>query len=579
MSSEELIFSGLNTSQKQAVIAAQGPLLVVAGPGTGKTLTIVRMIANLIRKGAKPEQIVAVTFTNRAAKEMWERTEAILGAVARGIFIGTFHVLGLRILRDYVPGDFFICTRSEQEALIKKTFDVSTVESRAIAERMSRVKNFVEIVDDEMKGIVDRYQRALAHERAFDFDDLIIKPIELLKDRTAWNRYGDAFKYIIVDEYQDINPAQYRLIKLLSGRGGGCVCAVGDPDQAIYAFRGADMTNFLNFEKDFINARQIKLTDNYRSTGTILEASNMVVKNNRLRIEKEINPLREKGRRIAVVSLPDERAEGEFIVHEIEARIGGTSHYSLLNAKPTGDFAGASYSFADFAIIYRTNAQALALEEAFHDSGIPYQVLGGRFADRKRGMTEIISSLRDYAGRMDETLLRETVSMEGFLKKALEEKHMQDSDNNYEFIKQFAGIYEKGVTVKGLADFINELSLMTPQDDFDPRADAVVLMTLHMAKGLEFRTVFITGVEDGLLPYSVKGACDEAEEERRLFYVGMTRAKDELFLTQARTRVLFGKRDARMPSSFLSEIPDEYVERRFIPDKPKKREGKQMVLF
>jgi len=578
MSSEELIFDGLNTSQKEAVIAQEGPLLVVAGPGTGKTLTIVRKIAHLVEKGVSPEHIVAVTFTNRAARQMRERAEALLGQVAHHIFIGTFHMLGLKILRDNVPYDFLLCTRNEQDDLIKKAFGVSVTKARAIAESISRAKNFVEPLRDEMKDIFDRYQAELIENHAFDFDDLILQPIGILSDSEVLDRYTKRFKHIIVDEYQDINPAQYRFVRLLAG-DSGCICAVGDPDQAIYAFRGADVTNFLNFEKDFIDTKQIKLTENYRSTGTILHASNMVVKNNTLRIEKEISPMRQAGSRITVVSVPDERAEGEFIVHEIEARIGGTSHYNLLNAKQSGDFADTSYSFADFAIIYRTNAQGAAIEEAFQASGIPYQVIGGRFASRKKDMAEIISHLKAYAGRIDETLPKENTSMKELLEKALEGQDIHDGDCSYEFIKQFAALYETGNAAKTLNDFINELGLITPQDDFDPRADAVTLMTLHMAKGLEFRVVFIAGVEDGLLPYSASGTSDEVEEERRLFYVGMTRAKDELFLAHARTRALFGKAGARTPSPFLREIPEEFIERKVIPDRVRKREGKQMELF
>ncbi|HVN97228.1 MAG TPA: ATP-dependent helicase [Syntrophorhabdaceae bacterium] len=578
MISAELIFNGLNMAQREAVTASQGHLLVVAGPGAGKTLTIIRMIARLIHMGVSPDQIVAVTFTNRAAREMRERTETFLGTAAHGVFIGTLHMLGLKILRYHASSDFLIYARGEQEALIKKTFDMSLPASRTMAERISKVKNGIEKTDDEILGMVDRYDSALAQEHALDFDDLIVKPIALLTERSTSDICGGAFKYIIVDEYQDINPAEHRLIKLLSERGAW-VHAIGDPDQAIYAFRGADVTNFLNFEEDFVNAKQIMFTDNYRSTATIVGASITVVRNNRRRIDRQINPLRETGSRIALMSLPDERAEGEFIVREIEARLGGTSHHSLRSTNPARDLGDGSYGFADFAIMYRTNARAAAIEEAFNDSGIPYQVIGARLTDRKRSMTDIISRLKDYVARTDDRASGELISATALVRKVLDEGPMIEGDDTGEYIKECAEFYDMTHTGKTPVNFVNELTLLTPPDDFDPRADAVTLMTMHMGKGLEFRTVFITGVEKGLLPYEMNGFCDDVEEERRLFYVGMTRAKDELFLTYARSRTIFGKKDVRSPSPFLNEIPEEYIDARIMPDRRKKQEGKQLELF
>ncbi|MBI5181936.1 MAG: UvrD-helicase domain-containing protein [Nitrospirae bacterium] len=567
-----------------AVTTAEGPVLIVAGPGTGKTLTIVRRIAYLIQQGAKPENILAVTFTNRAAREMEERAEALLGSHANNIFIGTFHLLGLSIIKNTLPDNFVIYNRDEQVSLLKPLLKGSNIKSQEAIEKISRIKNLIEDADDEINKIYAAYQSALNEKAAFDFDDLILKPIEMLSNlplnipspprgegdsifkansKEAAERYRNIFNYIIVDEYQDINPAQYRLMRFLSNSNGN-ICAVGDSDQAIYAFRGADITNFLNFEKDFKAVKQITLTENYRSTEVILNASNSMIKNNKNRIEKELCPTRGEGILITLVSAPDDKAEGEFIVKVIEARIGGTSHYQMMRTKETNDFSGESYSFSDFAVIYRTNAQARAIEEAFLASGVPYQVIGRGLSKQSREMEDTISYMKSIIKPSEDIAAPEQAS--------LEEK------------------------------------LLTPADIFDPRADAVTLMTLHMAKGLEFKVVFIAGVEEGLLPYTIKKnnvdpvrssyikrACDlhgdlpvtekasngvDIEEDRRLFYVGITRAKDELFLIHARERFLYGQRLRQMPSSFLKEMPEPYMQKRLIPDRIKKDNiDKQIGLF
>ncbi len=572
------VFDGLNESQKHAVMTTECPVLIVAGPGTGKTLTIVRRIAYLIHQGAKPENIAAVTFTNRAAREMCERAKALLDSDARKVFIGTFHLLGLRIIKETVSNTFVIYNRNEQVNLLKPLMQGSVVKAQQAAEKISRIKNLLEDMDNGIRDIYQKYQFELQKNSAIDLDDLILKPIEIFSDSDLLNRYRDRFTHIIVDEYQDINPAQYRLLKLFAGERGN-ICAVGDSDQAIYAFRGADVSNFLNFGKDFKDAKRIALTENYRSTGAILNASDVLIRNNLKRIDKEIRPIREKGISIAVVSVPDEKAEGEVIVREIEQMIGGTSHYQLyargtkfpLQNPPEEN---CSYNFSDFAVIFRTNAQAKAIEEAFMGSGIPYQVIGRHLLKRK-GMTDIISELKSLASRTDNL---QDMSMDEFLKMALEDSDLKEDDTNFELLKNLGTAYQNSDT--SIIDFINELSLLTPTDDFDPRADAVTLMTLHMAKGLEFKVVFITGVENSLIPYTIKKDGVDIEEERRLFYVGMTRAKDKLFLIHARNRFLYGQRLEQSPSPFIREIPDNFIECRFIPDRIKRdREDKQIGLF
>jgi len=528
------IFDGLNESQKKAVMTIDGPVLIVAGPGTGKTLTIVRRIAYLVHQGVKPENILAVTFTNRAAREMKERTAAMLGEGSGKIFIGTFHLLGLGIIRENHAGDFVIYSRDEQVELLKSMLKSPAKKARQAADRISRIKNALDDCDDETRNIYDAYQSALKQNSAVDFDDLILTPIDILRNDPS-NRFRNRFTHIMVDEYQDINPVQYRLLKQLT-QSGANVCAIGDSDQAIYGFRGADAGAFLSFSNDFENAALVTLTENYRSTGMVLAAAGSLIKNNRKRIGKKVAPTKEPGRRLSVISAPDERAEAEFIVREIEARIGGTSHDRMRQATGTRDAFDGAFGFSDFGVMFRTNAQARAMEEAFSASGIPYQVIG-------RGSLQ--------SKEINETLV------------------------------YLRSLVDPGGPVAPDAVDSEETKLLTAADYFDPRADAVTLTTLHTAKGLEFKVVFIAGVEDGLLPYTLSQEDADLEEERRLFYVGMTRARDELFLIRARNRFLYGRRHAPSPSPFFHEVPSDFVDIIDIPDRMQKQkeQDRQMGLF
>lgn len=645
------ILEQLNESQKIAVTAADGPLLIVAGPGTGKTLTIVRRIAYLIGKGVDPENIIALTFTNRAAKEMRERTAALLGDNSLNIFIGTFHLLGLKILMDNLLDNFQIYNRDDQRSVLKelmqapdlkKSFDGVKPSYMNILNRISRIKNFMEEPEDEVLTLYKKYQSELKKNAAFDFDDLIIEPLNLLENAVLLEKYRGMFRYIIVDEYQDINTAQYRLLKLLSGRRGN-ICTVGDSDQAIYAFRGADVENFLNFSKDFENTMTIHLTDNYRSTAVIVNASGKMIAHNRKRIDKVLSPVREKGRNISVISTPDDKGEGNIIVKEIETRVGGTSHYQMIHTDQEKDYSDDAYSFSDFAVIYRTNAQAKALEETLSKSGIPYQVIGrttmqnaGAAADtitylkvivdpeddihfRKLisspsvGIEDDISTALSYAREFNLPLfdvirtmadegdntkkeyinrieklseLKESLPFNELLEAVWEDSgirdYYKDSENNFDFLRIMAAANRNNLKPDdAVLTYINELSLITPADAYDPRADAVTLMTMHMAKGLEFRVVFITGVEDGLIPYTLRKDNSDIEEERRLFYVGMTRAKDDLYLIHSRNRFIYGQRLTPAPSPFLADIPDKFIQSNIIADraKRKKEEDRQMGLF
>ncbi len=527
------IFDGLNDAQKKAVTSIDGPLLIVAGPGTGKTLTIVRRIAYLIHQGVRPENILAVTFTNRAAREMRERTEALLGKDAKRIFIGTLHLLGLRILKEASSGAFTLCGRDEQVEILKPLVRGSARKARQAAEMISRIKNSLEDGDEEAGKVYAAYQACLKERHALDFDDLILAPSDILSNAPA-SGTSAAFTHIMVDEYQDINPAQYRFLQLLA-KSNPNFCAIGDSDQAIYGFRGADAGAFLSFGRDFANAERIMLEQNYRSTGTVLSAAGGLIKNNSRRIEKEIVPTRGRGVPVRVVSAPDERGEGEFIVREIEARIGGTSHDRMRQTTGPRNAPDGPCSFSDFAVIYRTNAQARAVEEALLASGIPYQVIGRKSSLLSKEVGETLAYLRSIAGADDDAA----------------------------------------------TDDPGEAGLLTEADFFDPRANAVTLSTLHTAKGLEFRVLFLAGVEEGLVPFTVTRDDVDIEEERRLFYVGMTRAKDELFLLHARNRFLYGQRTAPSPSPFLQEIPGALIDTIVIPDRVKKQKepDRQMGLF
>lgn len=615
---EDQILNGLNKLQKKAVMTTEGPVLIVAGPGTGKTLTIVRRIAYLIHQGVNPENILAVTFTNRAAREMRERTEVLLGNDAHRVFIGTFHMLGLTIVRNEYSNTFFIYNREEQIGLIKKLLkDSGSGKSlrRAdnISERISRIKNCVEDVDDGVRDIYEKYQDTLTNNRALDFDDLILKPIDILNNPKRVRKYRDVYRYIMVDEYQDINRAQYILLLHLADRNGN-LCVIGDSDQAIYAFRGADVGNFLHFEEDFQDVKRITLKENYRSTSMILDASNTLVNQNRKRIDKQISPTKERGVPITIISVPDERSEGEFVVRKIEEKIGGTSHYQMIKTVKTytptlgkerrGDFDNEySYSFSDFAVIYRTNAQAKAIEESFVSSGIPYQIIGRNYHQQRAEIMKVLAFLRTLHkpgvqefyrmisleqevlnGVKHERfrILLETVPLDEFLTILWEESNIKNycSKESFKLLETLAPTYRDMDLAEAMSSFINEVSLLTPADAFDPRADAVALMTFHMAKGIEFKIVFITGVEDEIVPYTIKKKDVDIEEERRLFYVGMTRAMDELFLIHSRNRFLYGERLAQKPSSFLRELPEELITKQYMPDRIKMvKKDKQRGLF
>ena len=567
MSSE--VFNGLNEAQKCAVSARDGHVLVVAGPGTGKTLTIVRRIGYLLEHGVLPDQILALTFSNRAAREMRERVGAFLGDSAVHLFIGTFHLFGLRLLREAQPDKRDICTRDSQIELIQAITGKGPRRARQVAERISGFKNHGESIDEETAAVCRAYEAALSERGQWDFDDLIRLPVALLET----GRIGDGlvqYSHIVIDEYQDVSPVQYSLLRGVSSTVGANVWAVGDPDQAIYAFRGADVANFQNFESDFKPVQLVVLKENYRSSGTVVGASNAVIKTNQDRIDKALVAAGGQGGPIRVISIPDEKTEADLIAREIESRMGGTSHYRITSDENSRDYGGNSHCFSDFAVLFRTNAQAAHVREVLESWGIPNQVIGHR---RQAAVDLFVDELQSRVQDLDDGADIVAVTTQ-----VCEEAGIDGADRI--MLEAMALSYRHETPRTAVLAMIDELSLSSGPDGYDAQADKVTLVTMHGAKGLEFRVVFITGCSEGLVPYLKTQEIPEVEEERRLFYVAMTRAKEELLILCPRRYALYGQRLERETSPFLSEIPKDLVCFTTIPDPPRKpAKGKQQSLF
>ncbi|WP_420819590.1 DNA helicase PcrA, partial [Paenibacillus pinistramenti] len=636
----------LNPEQKKAVLATEGPLLIMAGAGSGKTRVLTHRIAYLIgTRKAPPWAILAITFTNKAAREMQERVSSLVGSEGREIWVSTFHSMCVRILRRDIErigftSNFSILDSTDQLSVIRNcmkelNIDTKKFEPKAIQALISAAKNELVTPDQYEKKIGDymqdiaakvykMYQRRLRSNNSLDFDDLIMKTIELFKEvPEVLDFYQKKFKYIHVDEYQDTNRAQYMLCKMLADSHHR-ICVVGDSDQSIYRWRGADITNILNFEEDYPEATTIMLEQNYRSTSTILNAANEVIGQNSGRRPKKLWTDKGEGAKIKVYRGDSEHDEGYFVTSEI--------HKNIKNAK----------SYRDHAILYRTNAQSRVIEEILIKSDIPYQIVGGiKFYDRKeikdmlaylrllsnpdddisltriinvpkRGIgdttvaklaaaaaernTSIFKALEyvddlGFAGRTRNTLVEfydmivslvrmvEFLSVTELTEKTLElteyrlelqRENTLESKSRLENIDEFLSVtmeFEKNNEDKSLVAFLTDLALIADIDSMNDdeqeadSSDAVVLMTMHSAKGLEFPVVFIIGMEEGVFPHS-RAFLDneELEEERRLAYVGITRAEEQLFLTCAQMRTLFGRTTANPPSRFLEEIPEELKE-------------------
>jgi DNA helicase II / ATP-dependent DNA helicase PcrA len=640
VASPETYLADLNPAQREAVETTEGPLLVVAGAGSGKTRVLTHRVAHLIAAGGiKPNEILAITFTNRAANEMKERLERLLGNTARAIWILTFHAACGRILRreaerlGYTPR-FTIYDQADQVRVVKSIvedegLDPKRFVPRGIHAQISQLKNTLvgpeeyrarvaSFWDQTVAEVYERYQKRLHTSNAMDFDDLLFLTVQVLERfPEARGRWQKAFRYVLVDEYQDTNHAQYRLLRLLAAEHQN-VCAVGDPDQSIYAFRGADIRNILEFERDFPETKVVALEQNYRSTNNILGAANAVIAHNRDRKEKELWSELGAGEPVRVVEVEDEQAEARFVAAEI-ARL-----------------VEEGYARREIAIFYRMNAQSRVVEQTLRTSGVDYRVVGGpRFYDRAEikdaiAYLQVISNPADAVSLLrianrprrgigDTTLARlqahadaegiplfEAVGrageagVTGAPLRALQKLHTlfqsflaaaQELDvpellgdvlersgtieayeaertieargriENLEAFVDGAREYQLTSDDPSLAGFLQEISLYTEQDSVDDEQNAVTLMTLHNAKGLEFRAVFLVGCEEEVFPSARSVEEQGIEEERRLFYVGMTRAMERLTLTHASARLLWGRTTHNLPSRFLDELPEQGVER------------------
>ena len=639
MNKEELI-NGLNDKQKEAVLATDGPCLVIAGAGSGKTKVLTHKIAYDIESGIKPWNILAITFTNKAANEMKERIEKLIGDAAKDLWMGTFHSICVRILRRYIDRigyktDFVIFDTSDQKTLIKECLKTLKVDDKIFTDRgvLSEISNGKnEMLEPKAYGvkyagdfrkktigeIYELYQRRLRENNAIDFDDIINFTIKILSENPdVLDYYTEKFKYILVDEYQDTNKAQFTLVSLLASKYGN-VTAVGDNDQGIYSFRGADISNILNFERDFPGTRIIKLEQNYRCTGNILKAANAVIKHNENKYDKKLWTENEEGHLPCIYCGEDEYDEGRYIVEQI-------------NHLKTEEY----YKNSDFTILYRMNAQSRAIEDILMREGIPYKVIGGlKFYERKEikdiiaylrlihnsadnlslkriinepkrgigktsieqiqeisdktgnsmyeiirnaqeyGLTRVFSNSRDFIEQIEylkskkdelkiSDLIKETLNKTGYTK-ALENENSVEAETRIENLEEFLTVaieFEEESADNTLAEFLENITLSSDIDGMEDQDNSITLMTLHSAKGLEFPVVFLVGMEEGIFPgYKAIGEPQALEEERRLFYVGITRAKQYLYLTCAKHRTIFGSTSYNQVSRFVKEIPEELLE-------------------
>ncbi len=616
----------LNDKQLEAVNHREGPCLVLAGAGSGKTRVLTERIIKLIDDGISPYNILAITFTNKAAKEMRSRVENKLGSVSDSIFIGTFHSFGLRILREnYRECDYSsnitILDTDDVKSLIKRIMkemdlDPKDYDLKHIISRISSSKNdgvtpseykrlFLREDDQVIAVIYEKYLNLLRENNSVDFDDLLLKPVELLKKNPeVLDKYQERFQYILVDEYQDTNSIQYELCKLLAKKYNN-IFVVGDANQSIYSWRNADYRNILNFEKDYKNAKVILLEENYRSTGTILDAANSVIKHNTEGKKLKLWTNEDNGEKVDYIRVEDEIKEANYVINKIK------------------DLVSLGYSYEDFAILYRTNAQSRNIEDALLRENIPYNVIGSYYFysrkeikdliaylnliynpsdsvslervinEPKRGIgTKTVTNLLEEA-RLNGTSVFETInsgkelefkklileliedSKEMSLSELIEDvlvktglRASYENDKSLESAAKVENLNEfKSVAVSfeengiyDLSTFLESVMLVSDRGQYKDDTDKVSVMTLHSAKGLEFKVVFIVGLEEGIFPHNRSfESQSELEEERRLMYVGITRAKKKLYLLSARNRTIFGKTSGTVESRFVKEIDDEFI--------------------
>ena len=635
------LIEGLNDKQKEAVLATEGPCLVIAGAGSGKTKVLTHKIAYLIsEKNVKPYNILAITFTNKAASEMKQRVEKIVGDVAQEMWMGTFHSICVRILRRFIDRigfdtSFLIFDTSDQKTVVKECLKALNIDDKAFSDRsvlseISNAKNEMltpkayqakysgEFRKEKIGQVYELYQKRLRENNAIDFDDIINYTIDILSENPdVLQYYTEKFKYVLVDEYQDTNKAQFTLVTILASRYGN-ITVVGDNDQGIYSFRGADISNILNFEKDFPGTKIIKLEQNYRCTGNILKAANAVIRHNENKYEKKLWTENEEGSLPCLYQAEDEYDEANYVVKQIEHL--KTEEY----LKPK-----------DFVILYRMNAQSRAIEDILRRENIPYKIVGGlKFYERKeikdtiaylrlihntsdnlslkriinepkRGigktsldkiqeisdktgtsMYEIIKHAEEYdlnrvKANAEEfinlieklrlkkqelsisELLKEVLNKSGYTR-ALELENTVEAETRMQNLEEFLTVaieFEEESADNTLPEFLESITLSSDVDEMQDEDNTVTLMTLHSAKGLEFPVVFLVGMEEGIFPgYKSIGEPKELEEERRLFYVGITRAKQFLHLTCAKHRTIFGSTSYNAVSRFIKEIPDNLLD-------------------
>ncbi len=627
---------GLNPAQKEAVLYTQGPLLIFAGAGAGKTKTVTCRIMHLIKTGTEPKNILAITFTNKAAKEMRDRVLTALEK-ERGLantfysekpFVSTFHSLGVHILKENsrelgLTRNFSIFDKGDSQKTVRDIvrdmgLDPKQHEPNKILNIISREKgdlknaqDFAESISGEnhtaTHGLISQiwteYEKRLRAEKALDFDDLLLQTYKLLKNHPAiLEKYQNLWQYIHIDEYQDTNKVQYMTVKLLSAKHQN-LCVVGDIDQNIYSWRGADIKNILNFEKDYPKAKVVLLEENYRSTQNILAVANSIIKKNTNRVEKNLFTKNVEGDKVSLYAGYNEAEEAHYIANKCKELIG------------------AGVSAREIAVLYRANFQSRALEDAFLTKSVPYQVLGTKFFERKEvkdiisfvraglnpeSMTDIkriinvpargigkVTILKIFAGQKAEIPLATRLKVDQFYNLLAEigkladetkpsevikfiiresgiEKELRDGNDEekerLENMRELATLaikYDHFPLGEGIEKLVEEAALATDQDSLEKNENAVKLMTVHASKGLEFDYVFITGLEEDLFPHqrmnSVKNK-EDSEEERRLFYVALTRARKKVFLTYANTRTIFGSAQVNSPSQFIGDIEESFIE-------------------
>jgi len=554
------LLSALDPDQRAAATSLDGPLLIVAGPGTGKTRTLTHRIAHYLRQpDADPSHVLAITFTRQAAEEMRERLATLLGAdIAEKLAIETFHSFGLRILSDQDAPIERVADEHDCEELLRDLFQVKDRELRKLRSTISDAKRLEAAqfdgreIGSEIAARLEQYNTELRRHAWVDFDDLLVLPVRYLAAHPdVLESYRERFRFVSIDEYQDIEALQYRLVRLIVPSAGD-LCAIGDPDQAIYGFRGADVAYFERFRTDFPTARTVSLTRNYRSSSAIVDASKQVIAPSSLvpdrALDAVLGNIAGHAPRIEIRTSRTEKAEAEFVVHSIEKLVGGSTFFSMDSGRVDADEGEArDYSFSDFAILYRTDAQAEHLVEALSRSGMPFQKRSHhRLCDEEsiRALLEELSE--DTPLIASPTGLCRTIDR---IANSLREDHP-----NVDLF--LPALREIAAESRGdLKRFSAELALGVDVDFWDPRAEAITLLTLHAAKGLEFPVVFLTGVEDGIIPLRFGESSDEdVAEERRLFFVGMTRAQDRLIVSHAEKRLWRGETRDRTASPFLEQI-------------------------